>query len=92
MSVADELKKLSDLHREGVLTDAEFDAQKRAVLGASSTEQTDPPPASEDGARTSAPISPQAPRSALKQFLAWKYAPYTALVFAGFRARPSKAV
>ena len=33
-SVADELRKLADLHAEGVLTDEEFAAQKARLLGA----------------------------------------------------------
>ena len=32
-SVADELAKLADLHRQGILTEAEFTAQKARVLG-----------------------------------------------------------
>jgi hypothetical protein len=32
-SVADELRKLAELHKEGVLTDEEFDVQKARLLG-----------------------------------------------------------
>jgi hypothetical protein len=33
IDVADQLRKLADLHREGVLTDDEFEAQKSRLLG-----------------------------------------------------------
>ena len=42
MSVADELKKLADLKVAGVLTQQEFDAQKRALLATSGAGQADP--------------------------------------------------
>lgn len=32
-SVADELKKLSELHQSGILTDDEFNQQKKRLLG-----------------------------------------------------------
>ena len=33
MDVYTELLKLDDLHKRGILTDTEFDAQKRKLLG-----------------------------------------------------------
>jgi hypothetical protein len=32
-SAADEIRKLADLHQSGILTDAEFAAQKKKLLG-----------------------------------------------------------
>jgi hypothetical protein len=32
-SYTDELTKLAELHQQGILTDAEFDAKKKAILG-----------------------------------------------------------
>lgn len=38
MSIADELKKLAELRSQGVLSDAEFEAQKSALLSGRSTQ------------------------------------------------------
>src|ERR1043165_5871612 len=43
MNIADELRKLQDLHRSGALTDAEFAAAKAAVLGKADADAGDKP-------------------------------------------------
>ena len=42
MSVAEEIRKLSDLHKEGLLSEAEFAAEKARLLGGGVVEQAAP--------------------------------------------------
>lgn len=43
MNIADELRKLQELHQSGALTDAEFAAAKRAVLSRAGADEGTPP-------------------------------------------------
>jgi hypothetical protein len=66
MSDADELAKLADLKQQGLLSDAEFEAEKAKVIGpsnASAAAETPPPPATTAPvvAAAGAPLPPTAP-------------------------------
>jgi len=61
MNVADELKKLQELHQSGGLSDAEFARAKEAILrGAASVPPPPPPPPAAPLPYMPAPLSPEA--------------------------------
>ena len=66
MNVADELKKLQDLHQSGGLSDAEFARAKEAILR--SAAPVPPPPPSASLPAAPAPLSPEAHEQQTRQW------------------------
>ena len=62
MNIADEIQKLSDLHRSGVLSDVEFEAAKTKLLSGPPTPPATPPPPSAEA------MPVMSPEAALKQW------------------------
>ena len=69
MNVADELKKLQELHQSGGLSDAEFARAKEAILrGAASVPPPPPPPPAAPLPYMPAPLSPEAREMQTRQW------------------------